>query len=316
MGMLIDGQWVANEHDVRKQSGKFSRADAQFREFVSADGGAEFPAEAGRYHLYVSNACPWAHRTLIVRRLKKLDDAISVSYVAPLMLERGWELPAGADPINQASAMYEVYQRACRDYTGRCSVPVLWDKARGTVVSNESSEIIRMFNSAFDAFGAADLDLYPAPLRAEIDAVNDVVYNAINNGVYKCGFASAQAAYEEAVTALFGALDAMEERLDRQPFLVGARMTEADWRLFTTLVRFDAVYHGHFKCNLKRIIDYPNLANYLRALFQMPGVAETVHIEECKAHYYGSHRGVNPTGVVAAGPDLGLDLAHDRGRLR
>jgi len=314
MGMLIDGQWVANEDDARKKGGKFNRADAQFRNWISADGDADFPAEAGRYHLYVSNACPWAHRTLIVRRLKKLDDVISVSYVAPLMLERGWELPPGADPVNQASAMHEVYQRARPDYTGRCSVPVLWDRAQGAIVNNESSEIIRMFNSAFDGFGDADLDLYPAALRSEIDTVNDRVYNAINNGVYKSGFASSQAAYEDAVTAVFEALDEMEERLGCHRYLIGAEMTEADWRLFTTLVRFDAVYHGHFKCNLKRIIDYPNLSNYLRALYQMPGVAETVHLQECKTHYYGSHRGVNPTGVVPAGPDLDLDQPHDRGR--
>ncbi len=311
MGMLVDGKWVVHGPDPRRRKGAFVRADTQFRGWITADGSSDHPAEAGRYHLYVSNACPWAHRTLIFRKLKKLEAAISVSYVALLMLEDGWTLGEGADPVNGCRCMHQVYAAARPDYTGRASVPVLWDKRRRGIVNNESSEIIRMFNSAFDAGGT---DFSPADLRDEIGAVNQRIYTTLNNGVYKCGFATTQAAYDQTFDALFDTLDWLEGRLAGQRYLIGDRITEADWRLFTTLVRFDAVYYGHFKCNLRRIVDYPNLANYLRDLYQVPGVADTVELDEAKAHYYGSHRRVNPTGIVPKGPALDFDAPHDRGR--
>ncbi|MCG8695603.1 MAG: glutathione S-transferase family protein [Minwuiales bacterium] len=314
MGMLVEGTWTTQMPDPRKTGGRFVRADAAFRDWVTADGSSGFKTEAGRYHLYVSHACPWAHRTMIYRKLKGLEDAISVTVVEPLMLEQGWEIAAGNDPVNGAACMHQVYAKAKPDYTGRCSVPVLWDKQTQTIVSNESSEIIRMFNSAFDAIGDPSLDFYPEPLRAEIDAVNELTYENINNGVYKNGFATAQAAYEDAFDALFDALDQCEARLAEQRYLVGNRITEADWRLFPTLVRFDPVYVGHFKCNLRRIADYPNLSNYTRELYQVPGVAETVHLDHIKTHYYASHRGVNPTGIVPKGPEIDYSAPHDRDR--
>ncbi len=260
------------------------------------------------------NACPWAHRTLIFRKLKKLEDMISVSVVDPLMLEEGWTF-AEPDPINGAKRLYEVYLAADPTYTGRVTVPVLWDKKRKTIVSNESTEIIRMFNSAFDGVGAAKGDFYPEALRQEIDAINAEIYDKVNNGVYKAGFATTQQIYEQAFDTLFSTLDALEEKLSHQRYLVGNSLTEADWRLFITLVRFDAVYVGHFKCNLRRIADYPHLSNYLRELYQVPGVAETVNMDHIKTHYYGSHKTINPTGVIPKGPELDFMRPHDRARL-
>lgn len=314
MGLLIDGRWHDQWYDTKSTGGAFKRQESAFRNQVTADGSSGFKAEPGRYHLYVSLACPWAHRTLIFRKLKKLDDAISVSVVEPLMLENGWELAPGADPVNGKRFLYEVYTEVKPDMNGRVTVPVLWDKRKRTIVNNESAEIIRMLNTEFNAFGDASADYYPADLRGEIDEINAYVYDRVNNGVYKAGFATDQAVYERAFDQLFEALDALEERLDRQRYLAGDRLTEADWRLFTTLVRFDAVYVGHFKCNLRRIEDYPNLSNYLRELYQVDGVAETVSFEHIKRHYYGSHKTINPTGIVPKGPALDYGAPHDRGR--
>jgi glutathionyl-hydroquinone reductase len=318
MGYLLNGKWHDGWYDTRKTGGEFVRKAAQFRNRVTADGSSGYPAEPRRYHLYVSLACPWAHRTLIFRKLKRLEDAISISIVHPLMLEDGWvfsdEPGCIPDIVNGLRYMREVYVKAKPDYTGRVSVPVLWDKKTGAMVNNESSEIIRMLNREFDAFTDAREDYYPAALRADIDAVNEVVYETINNGVYRCGFATTQEAYERAFGRLFAGLDAMEARLAGSRYLVGDRVTEADWRLFPTLVRFDAVYVGHFKCNRQRIADYPNLSNYLRELHQVPGVADTVNMDHIKRHYYGSHRHINPTGIVPAGPALDFDAPHDRAR--
>ncbi|MDV2968301.1 MULTISPECIES: glutathione S-transferase family protein [Nitratireductor] len=323
MGLLVDGVWRDQWYDTSKTGGRFERSKSQFRDFVTKDGapaeGRErgFRAEPGRYHLYVSLACPWAHRTLIFRKLKKLEDVISVSVVHHFMGENGWtflrEDGATGDDLYGFDFMHQIYTKADPDYSGRVTVPVLWDKKTETIVSNESAEIIRMLNEAFDEWGDASLDFYPQDLRAEIDATNDLVYDNINNGVYKAGFATTQAAYEEAFKALFDTLDQVEDRLSRQRYLTGSQLTEADWRLFTTLVRFDPVYVGHFKCNLRRIDDYPNLSNYLRELYQVPGVAETVDMLHIKAHYYGSHKTINPTGVVPLGPELNLDAPHNRG---
>lgn len=319
MGYLLDGVWRKRWHDTRASGGEFVRAPSQFRSRVTADGASGFRAEPGRYHLYVSAACPWAHRTLIFRKLKGLEEAISVSIVDPLMLEHGWafsEAPGCIpDTVNGFAYLHQAYTRAKPAYSGRVTVPVLWDKLTGTIVNNESAEIIRMLNSEFDAFTSSDADLYPAPMRAAIDAVNALVYENVNNGVYRCGFATTQDAYERAFERLFAALDALEARLARSRYLVGGCITEADWRLFTTLVRFDAVYYGHFKCNLRRIADYPNLSNYLRELYQLPGIAETVNLDHIKQHYYGSHRHINPTGVVPKGPRLDFTAPHDRARL-
>ncbi len=322
MGLLVDGVWRDQWYDTSKTGGRFERSKSQFRDFVTKDGapaeGRErgFRAEPGRYHLYVSLACPWAHRTLIFRKLKKLEDVISVSVVHHFMGENGWtflrEDGATGDDLYGFDFMHQIYTKADPDYSGRVTVPVLWDKKTETIVSNESAEIIRMLNEAFDEWGDASLDFYPEDLRAEIDATNDLVYDNINNGVYKAGFATTQVAYEEAFKALFDTLDQVEERLSRQRYLTGSQLTEADWRLFTTLVRFDPVYVGHFKCNLRRIDDYPNLSNYLRELYQAPGVAETVDMLHIKAHYYGSHKTINPTGVVPLGPELNLDAPHNR----
>lgn len=321
MGLLVDGKWQDKWYDTGKTGGRFVRQDSAFRDTI---GDGPYRAEAGRYHLYVSLACPWAHRALIFRRLKRLEDAISLSVVDWLMLENGWEFSDRPgcipDQVNGSDYLHQVYTAAKPDYTGRVTVPVLWDRNTGTIVNNESAEIIRIFNSAFDGLGGGignpELDFYPEALRGEIDAVNDLVYGNINNGVYKCGFATTQEAYDEAFDALFRALDEVEARLGRQRYLVGARLTEADWRLFTTLVRFDPVYFGHFKCNRQRIADFPNLQNYLRELYQHPGVAETVDFRHIKGHYYESHRTINPTGIVPKGPDLTLTAPHDRGRLK
>ncbi len=305
--------------------GEFVRAVSGFRNWVTPDGEAGpsgqagFAAEAGRYHLYVSYACPWAHRTLIYRELKGLQAVISVSVVHPLMPEESWvfgDYPeATEDHLYQAKFMYEIYRKADPNFNGLVTVPVLWDKQRETIVNNESSDIIRMLNSAFDAYGNADVDFYPQALREEIDAINEPIYNNINNGVYRAGFARNQQAYNLAYTQLFDTMDGLETRLADQRYLVGDRITEADWRLFTTLVRFDAVYYGHFKTNRKRLVDYPNLWAYTRDLYQVPGVAGTVNMDHIKTHYYGSHRWLNPSGIVPEGPEIDFQRPHGREKI-
>lgn len=327
MGMLVDGVWQDVWYDTKSTGGHFKRDQSRFRNWVTADGEpgpsgeGGFKAEAHRYHLYVSLACPWAHRTLIFRKLKGLENLIGLSIVHPLMLDKGWEFrpqddaDATPDHLFGADALWQVYTRAKNDYSGRVTVPVLWDKDRNTIVSNESAEIIRMFNSAFDGLTGSTEDFYPQDLRNEIDALNEKIYDTVNNGVYKAGFATTQEAYEENVSKLFETLDALEDRLATRRYLCGARLTEADWRLFTTLVRFDAVYVGHFKCNIRRIADYPNLSGYLRDLYQHPGVAETVNFRHIKHHYYRSHKTINPTGIVPVGPELKLDAPHTRAEL-
>jgi putative glutathione S-transferase len=319
MGQLVDGVWREKPLAVRAGDGRYQRAETQFRDRITADGASGFKAEAGRYHLYVSLACPWAHRTLIFRRLKGLEGVISLSIVDPLMAGQGWSFSAGEgcieDPLFGARHIHQIYTRARPDYSGRASVPVLWDRERATIVNNESAEIIRMFNSEFAALAPESPDFYPAELREEIDAVNERVYMGVNNGVYRTGFAATQEAYEEAFDRLFATLDWLEERLEIRRYLCGAAITEADWRLFTTLVRFDCVYVGHFKCNLRRIADYPCLSNYLRELYQYPGIAGTCDFRHIKEHYYRSHENINPTGIVAKGPEMDLVAPHDRGRL-
>lgn len=322
MGLLVDGTWHDQWYDTDSTGGRFVRSDAQFRNWITSDGSAGpsgvggFRAEPGRYHLYVSLACPWANRTLILRALKGLEQMISVSVVNPYMGEHGWTFdPAPgvvADPVGQAKYLYEVYLRAQPDYSGRVTVPVLWDLQRNTIVNNESSEIIRMLNSAFDGICSREGDYAPAELLPEIDAINAQVYDAVNNGVYKVGFATSQDVYEQEVEKLFAFLDELEARLARQRYLVGDQVTEADWRLFTTLIRFDAVYHGHFKCNLRRLSDYENLWRYTRELYQWPGVAATVDFDHIKQHYYRSHHSINPNGIVPAGPILDLGRAPNR----
>ena len=317
MGLLVDGQWVDQWYDTKKTGGRFVRTQAQFRNWITADGSAGptgqagYKAEADRYHLYVSLACPWASRTLMIRTLKGLEDMISISVVHPLMLEHGWTFEEGegviGDPIFKARYLHEVYTAVKPDYTGRVTVPVLFDKKTKTIVNNESSEIIRMLNTAFDDLGAKPGNYVPDQWLEEIDAVNDFVYHRINNGVYKAGFATKQEVYEEEVTSLFAALDQMEERLAGQDYLVGNRLTEADIRLFTTLVRFDAVYFGHFKCNLKPLTAYPKLWAYTKRIYQLPGIAQTVNFDHIKRHYYGSHKTINPTGVIPMGPTLDWD---------
>ncbi|MDP1732067.1 MAG: glutathione S-transferase family protein [Devosia sp.] len=312
MGRLIDGRWSTEWYDTSKTGGRSQRGDAGFRNWITADGSAGpsgeggFPAAADRYHLYVSHACPWAHRTLIFRSLKGLEKLIPVSVVAPKMpSETGWTFTlegATEDSVNGKEHLWQVYALAKPDYSGRVTVPVLWDKERQTIVSNESAEIIRMFNSAFDALTGSTEDFYPGPLRAEIDRVNARVRDDINNGVYKTGFATTQEAYDEAVTALFEALDWVDGILEEKPYLTGNTITEADWRLFTTLARFDAVYVGHFKCNKRRIADYQNISHFLKALYHVPGVKETVHLEHIRTHYYWSHDKINPTRIIPVGP--------------
>ena len=326
MGLLVDGKWQDRWYDTKKTNGRFVRQQSAFRNWVTPDGRpgptgkGGFRAEAGRYHLYVSLACPWAHRTLIFRALKGLEDAVSVSVVNPLMLEHGWTFEPGEgvvpDNVNGARYLHEIYTTADPGYSGRVTVPVLWDRKTETIVSNESAEIIRMFNSAFDAVAAKGQDFYPAALRDDIDWVNDYVYDRVNNGVYKAGFATSQDAYDKAIHDLFEALEALEARLSHQRYLLGDRITEADWRLFTTLVRFDAVYVGHFKCNLKRLVDYPNLWAWTRELYQMPGIAGTVNMAHIKDHYYRSHRTLNPSGIVPAGPVIDFEEPHGRNRLK
>ncbi|MBT4871397.1 MAG: glutathione S-transferase family protein [Marinovum sp.] len=323
MGLLQEGKWVDQWYDTKSTNGRFVRKAPQFRNWITADGAAGpsgkggFKAEPGRYHLYVSLACPWAHRTLILRALKGLEKMISVSIVHWYMAENGWTFDVGdgvvPDTVNGAQFLHQVYTQAKPDYSGRVTVPVLWDKQTKTIVSNESPEIIRMFNSAFDEVGAAQGDYYPEHLRSEIDALNDRIYTTVNNGVYRCGFATTQAAYEEAITPLFDTLDWLEDILSRKRYLTGAQITEADWRLFTTLIRFDPVYVGHFKCNIRRIADYPNLSNYLRDLYQQPGISRTVNMEHIKRHYYESHTSINPSRVVPLGPEIDFSIPHNRG---
>lgn len=324
MGQLIDGRWQDQWYDTSKD-GRFQRENAQRRNWVTADGQpgpsgeGGFRAEAGRYHLYVSLACPWAHRTLIYRQLNGLAGLIEVSVVSWLMRENGWtfdrSLGSTGDALDGLQFLHQRYTRDDPHYTGRVTVPVLWDKQRKRIVSNESAEIIRMFNSAFDGLTGNDLDLYPTPLQGEIDALNERIYPAVNNGVYRAGFATSQEAYEEAFVTLFEELDCLEKRLGERRYLTGEYLSEADIRLFTTLIRFDAVYHGHFKCNLRRLADYPNLSGWLRELYQLPGVAGTVNFQHIKNHYYGSHRTINPTGIVPLGPQQDFSGPHGREHL-
>ena len=324
MGLLVDGQWQDRWYDTSKSGGRFERSASQLRNWITPDGEAGpsgrggFKAEPGRYHLYVSYACPWAHRTLIYRALKGLEDMISVSAVDWLMKENGWTFKDRGDGIVgddlfAKDYLYQVYLESEPDYSGRVTVPLLWDKQTGRIVSNESAEIIRMFNSAFDGVGAKPGDYYPEDRRAEIDALNERIYDTVNNGVYKSGFATTQEAYEEAVGPLFDSLDWLEDILARSRFLTGDTPTEADWRLLPTLLRFDLVYHGHFKCNIRRIADYPNLSGYMRDLYQWPGIADTCNFGHAKRHYYASHDTVNPTGIVPVGPVRNLDAPHGRG---
>ncbi|AZE49706.1 Glutathione S-transferase, omega [Pseudomonas chlororaphis] len=324
MGLLIEGRWHDQWYESSKD-GAFQREQAQRRNWVTTDGKpgpsgeGGFRAQAGRYHLYVSLACPWAHRTLILRKLKELESLIDVSVVSWLMLEQGWTfdrtLGSSGDQLDHLDFLHQRYTADTRDYTGRVTVPVLWDKQQKRIVNNESAEIIRMFNSAFDDLSGNGLDFYPEPLRGEIDELNARIYPAVNNGVYRAGFATSQQAYEAAFDDLFAELDWLERRLGGQRYLVGEYLTEADIRLFTTLIRFDAVYYGHFKCNLRRIADYPNLSNWLRELYQWPGIGETVDFAHIKGHYYASHRTINPTGIVPKGPAQDFDATHDRERL-
>ncbi|MGA0228051.1 MAG: glutathione S-transferase family protein [Paracoccaceae bacterium] len=312
MGLLQNGKWVDQWYDTASTGGRFVRNASQFRNWITQDGSAGpsgiggFQAEKDRYHLYVSHACPWAHRTMIFRILKGLEEMISYSVVHWLMLDEGWTFETGegviADPLHNATRLHQIYTTADPLYSGRVTVPVLWDKKQNTIVSNESAEIIRMFNSAFDGLGAKTGDYYPENRREEIDAINDRIYNTLNNGVYKAGFATTQSAYEEAVVPLFDTLDWLEQRLSNSLFLIGENITEADWRLFTTLIRFDAVYVGHFKCNLRRIADYPALSVYLKRLLDVPGVMQTINMAHIKNHYYQSHLSINPHGVVPLGP--------------
>jgi len=316
MGLLVDGVWRSDWYDTKKSGGRFMREAAKFRDRVTADGSSGFRAEPGRYHLYVSLACPWASRTLVFRKLKRLENVISLAIVDPRMGDEGWVFSNAPgtipDRVNGFTRLHQVYTAARSDFTGRVTVPVLWDTERRTIVNNESAEIIRMLNSEFDAFGDDSLDFYPADLRSEIDAVNARVYENVNNGVYRAGFATSQEAYEEAWTALFAELDALEETLSRRRYLCGDRVTEADWRLFTTLVRFDAVYYSHFKCNRQRLVDFANLWEYTRDLYQTPGVAETVNLEHIKTHYYWSHVSINPTRIVPVGPAIDFTQPHRR----
>ena len=323
MGLLIDGVWHDQWYDTGKSGGRFERSAAQFRNWVTADGRpgptgeGGFRAEPGRYHLYVAYACPWAHRTLIFRALKGLDSLIGLSFTHWRMGDHGWTFEDTGDGIPGdrlfgEDYLYRLYTRAMPEVTTRATVPVLWDRATGRIVSNESAEIIRMFNAAFDGIGAAPGDYYPKDLRGQIDALNDRIYDTVNNGVYKAGFATSQSAYDEAVGPLFQTLDWLEDRLATRRYLTGDRVTEADWRLFTTLLRFDPVYHGHFKCDRRRIVDYPNLWGYTRELYQWPGIAATVNMDHTRRHYYLSHPTVNPNRILSIGPEIDLDAPHGR----
>ena len=313
MGLLVDGQWHADWQKQTSSDGEFIRQETKFHRRI---GEPDYEAESGRYHLFVSLACPWAHRTLIFRKLKKLESLISITNVDPTALDQGWEFSeiSKDNPIEGLDYLHQVYTAADANYSGRVTVPILWDKKQHTIVNNESAEIIRMFNSQFNDLTNEQTDYYPEELREEIDEINDLVYEDINNGVYRAGFATTQRAYEAAFHRLFDALDVVEDRLGNHRYLAGDRMTEADWRLFTTLIRFDAVYYSHFKANLRRIEDYPNLSNYLRELYQVEGVADTVNIDYIKTHYYRSHTSINPTQIVPVGPALDFNRAHDRER--
>lgn len=312
MGLLVDGKWHNEWYDTESTGGRFERSEAQFRNRI---GDTAFPAKSGRYHLYICHACPWAHRTLIFRMLKGLESHIGVTTVSPDMLENGWTYAPDPEPLYGFRFHHQLYTKADPCYSGRVTVPVLWDIKNETIVSNESAEIIRMFNSAFNEITGNRDDYYPKSLRNEIDEINAFVYENVNNGVYKCGFATGQEAYDEAFDALFSALDELEAQLSTRRYLMGDQITEADWRLFTTLVRFDAVYFSHFKCNRQRIADFPNLSNYLRDLYQQPGIDETVHFDHIKRHYYYSHESINPTRIVPKGPELNLHAPHNRNRL-
>ena len=324
MGVMIEGSWHDQWYDTANNGGRFVRPDSQFRHWVTPDGQAGptgeagFRAEVGRYHLYVSLACPWAQRTLIYRQLKGLETAITLSVVHWRMLEHGWNFAPGpgviSDPLHSADYLYEVYRAADPHYSGRVTVPVLWDRQTHRIVNNESSDIIRMFNTAFDGVGATPGDFYPVALRPVIDALNARIYDTLNNGVYRAGFATTQSAYEEAVRALFATLDVLEAQLGVTRYLVGDAPTEADWRVLPTLLRFDAVYVGHFKCNLRRLVDYPNLWAYTRELYQWPGVAQTFNLEHAKRHYFESHAVINPSGIVPLGPILDFHAPHGRGK--
>lgn len=323
MGLLVDGVWQDDWYDTKSSGGVFKRAESGFRNWVTTDGSAGpsgsdgFAAESGRYHLYVAWACPWAHRTLIFRALKGLKEHIGLSIVGPLMRDKGWEFDNREefipDTVLGKQLLHEVYTAAEADFTGRVTVPALWDKQRETVCSNESSEIIRMFNSSFNDITGNEDDYYPEDLRSRINEINDRVYNTVNNGVYKCGFATTQEAYDAAVGPLFDTLDWLEEILSNNRYVAGDRITEADWRLFPTLLRFDPVYVGHFKCNIRRLCDYPNLWSYTRELYQWPGISETINLPQTKEHYYASHVMVDPTSIIPAGPEIDLDQPHGRG---
>ena len=314
MGLLQKGKWVDRWYDTKSTDGHFIRKESQFRNWITKDGSVGktgkggFKAENNRYHLYVSYACPWAHRTLIFRSLKGLEKIISLSIVNWFMGKNGWTFEEGdgviPDRLNKTKFLYQIYTIAEPDYSGRVTVPILWDKKTNAIVSNESSEIIRMFNSAFDEIGAEEGDFYPVNIRDKIDSLNDRIYKNLNNGVYQCGFATSQKAYEKAVYPVFETLDWIEKLLSDNRFLTGDKITEADWRLFTTLIRFDTVYYGHFKCNIKRIKDYHNLSNYLRELYQKPGIADTVNFHHIKSHYYASQETINPSRVVPVGPKI------------
>lgn len=323
MGQLVEGQWQDVWYDTKSTGGRFKRTTSQFRNWVTLDGQpgphgvGGFTAEKDRYHLYVSLACPWAHRALVMRSLKGLEQLIPVSVVHPLMLDKGWtfatDFPAATgDALYQSNYAYEIYLRAQPDYTGRVTVPILWDKRQQTIVSNESADIMRIFNSAFDAVGARAGDFYPDDLRSKIDELNEWIYPQINNGVYKAGFATTQEAYDEAVEGVFVALEKAEAILDKHRYLTGNRLTEADLRLWTTLVRFDPVYVTHFKCDRYRISDYPNLYGFLRDIYQLPGIAETVDLAHIRHHYYRSHATINPYGIISTGPAQDLDAKHGR----
>ena len=325
MGLMVDGRWQDVWYDTKASKGRFVRTEAQFRNWITPDGRpgptgeGGFPAERGRYHLYVSFACPWAHRVLIYRKLKGLEELLPLSAVNLYMGAEGWTFEPGPsvipDSVNGAKRLYEIYTIADSRYSGRVTIPLIWDKERRTIVSNESSDIIRMLNDAFDGITGNETDFYPSDLRKEIDELNAKIYPNVNNGVYRAGFATTQEAYEEAANAVFAMLDEIEERLATRRYLTGPRVTEADWRLFTTLVRFDAVYFGHFKCNRRRIVDYPSLWGYVRDLYKTPGVAETVNVEYYKRHYYGSHKTINPHLIIPIGPEIDFAAPHDRARL-
>ncbi|MBA6354131.1 MULTISPECIES: glutathione S-transferase family protein [unclassified Colwellia] len=314
MGLIVNGKWVDQWYDTNKSKGQFVRQDSRFRSQISSDVNSQFKPEAGRYHLYVSLACPWAHRTLIFRKLKQLETIISVSVVEAKMMENGWTFGDKGDPLYHLDYAYQLYLKADPSYEGRVTVPILWDKKTQTIVNNESIEISRMFNSAFNELTGNVDDYYPVEQREAIETVNTRIYDTINNGVYKAGFATTQAAYNDAYHSLFDSLDWLDVLLSKQRYLVADKITEADWRLFTTLIRFDAVYHGHFKCNRQKISEFHHIKNYVNELYQVPGIKETVDLEYTKTHYYASHLTINPTGIVPLGAAEHFDAPHDRNR--